>query len=210
MQGFSQTQFFYGQTPGASSTTRRSRRYINRDLAMATRTIAGRQRLRHLAVQPLSPRGGVGRVLQLQRAVQRSGAAGVLAAVPAAGLRTAALPERHVHAARRRLRAGDDGLPRVRAAVGQHDAAGLRRRAADRQHAVAADVRRGRALLHAARRVGPAGAARPRRSRARRLPPTSSTSAATPSCAGTTTCSSSATRRTSRTPSCASRSSRRC
>ncbi len=60
------------------------------------------------------------------------------------------------------LRAGDDGLPRVRAAGRQHDAPVVRGRAEDRQHAVAPDGGRRRALLPAARRLGPAGAARAR------------------------------------------------
>ena len=83
---------------------------------------------------------------------------------------TTAVPQRHVDAARRGVRPGDDGLPRVRSARRQHDAARLRRRAEDRQHALAPDVRRRRALLPAARRHRPAGAARSAASRARAMP----------------------------------------
>ena len=57
-----------------------------------------------------------------------------------------------------------------------------------------------RACSRCARAASTAGASRP----------TSCTSAATPRCAATTTCSSSATSRRSSTPNCGSRSSRRC
>ena len=89
----------------------------------------------------------------LQRAVQRSERCSSLAATTSRQTYGAAsVPQRHDGAARRRVRPGDDGLPRVRSAGRQHDAAGVRGRAEDRQHAVAADARRRRALLPAARR----------------------------------------------------------
>ena len=69
-----------------------------------------------------------------------------------AGLRAAAFQQRHGRPSQRRLRAGDDGVPGVRTAVGQHDAASYDGRAEDGQHAVAADVRRRPAVLPAARR----------------------------------------------------------
>ena len=61
-----------------------------------------------------------------------------------------------------RVRPGNDDLPRVRAAVGQHDAAGVRSRAEDRQLALTADLRRRRAEVLPHRRFRVAGAARPR------------------------------------------------
>ena len=51
------------------------------------------------------------------------------------------VPERHDGAASSvALRAGDDGVPRIRAARRQHDAAGVRRGAEARQHALAPDA----------------------------------------------------------------------
>jgi hypothetical protein len=103
IQGFSQTQFF-----------------------------AGREHLRHLPVQPVPPRRAVGRVRQLQRGVRRSGPRGVLPELPGAELRHGPLQQRQHDALERRLHPGDDGVPRVRAAQGQHHAAGLRGGAEDR------------------------------------------------------------------------------
>ena len=71
-------------------------------------------------------------------------------AVSAGALRPGGAPQRHADAARRRVHPGDDDLPRVRSAGRQHDAAGVRRRAEDRQPALAPDVRWRRALLPAA------------------------------------------------------------
>ena len=111
-------------------------------------------------------------------------------------LRPAAVPQRHADAARRRLRAGDDGLPRVRAAGRQHDA---RWRTTSRRRSAACC--RGRrststpATTCASATHRRARDARRAASRARATSRTSSTSAATRRCAATTTCSSSARRR---------------
>ena len=71
-----------------------------------------------------------------QRAVQRSGPAGSTRdAVPGSRPTASTLFRNGIaDAARRRVRPGDDGVPRVRAARRQHDAARVRRRAQDRRH----------------------------------------------------------------------------
>ena len=177
---------------GASSTTRPTPAIIDRDLATATTHHARRHRLRHLPVQPLPPRRVLRRLhpVRAERSTTRrcrnysqdyqQEQFGRSCFSTATSCRSAC------------LRAGDDDLPRVRAALGQHHAPALRGRAEDRQLA-----RRGRpptstrgttsasadrACWRCARRGSTAGAARR----------TSSTSAATPRCAATTTCSSSA------------------
>ena len=172
----------------ASSTIRRFSRFIDRDLALATRTMQGGSAFGDLSVQPVSPRRDVRRRRQLQRALQRPGAGAVLEGLPGAGLRHAAVPQRHGRAARRGLRPGDDGLPRVRAAVGQHDAARRtrsRRRSANTlsRQTFDLDVR----STIAARRQRACWRCAGAGSRAGAMRPTSTTSAATPSCAGTNT-----------------------
>ena len=103
------------------------------------------------------------------------------------------------------VRPGNDGLPRIRAARRQHDAAGVRRRrrrSATRCRARPSTSTRGTTCASAASacwRRASAG------SRASASIPTSSISAATPSCAATTTCSSPVRTWCSPTPSCASR-----
>ena len=164
----------------ASSTIPRSRRSSAAIDAVATRTVRGGTRLRHLSVQPLSPRRAVGRAGAAQRGVQRPDPAGALAAVSAAALRPAGLPQRHAGAARRRVHPGDDGLPRVRAARRQHDAARLRRRR--RRSAACCRGRPSTSTRATTCGIGthrPAGDAHPRASRASATSPTSSTSAAT-------------------------------
>ena len=204
IQGYTTTQFFYGQIGGVFYDPAFSG-FIDRDLAQATRTVQGGSAFAIYPSEPVPPYRGVGRPPELQRGVQRPGARGILEGVPGAGLRHDAVPQRHVDAARRRVRAGDDGVPRVRAAQGEHHAARVRGVAADRQHALAADLRRRCAATtcasaaRACSRCGSAG------SRASAIPPTSCTSAGTPRCAGTSTSSSSATTRCSPTPNCGSR-----
>ncbi len=158
MQGFSQEQFFYG-TGSYFYDPAYNPIFLDRDNALATRTDARRQRLRHLPARPLSPDRVVRQRHQLQRALQRPDAGGVLEQLPGRELRHAAVPRRDLGAARRGLRAGDDGVPRVRAAVGQHDAAVLRGGAEDRGHAVVPDRRPRPAEVHPPGRLGIAGAA---------------------------------------------------
>ena len=155
LQGYSQTQFFYGQLGGVFYDPALAP-LISRDQAIATRTVRGGTAF---GIYPFNRYRRVelsAGLVQHRRGVQRPDLAGLRAAVPAAELRPAGLPQRHAGAARRRVRPGDDGVPRVRAAGRQHDAARLRRRAEDRQHAVAADVRRRRPPLPAPRQHRPA------------------------------------------------------
>ena len=159
--GLQQTQFFYGQLEGLFYDPAFSG-FIDRDLAIATRTMRGGTAFgiypfnRYRRVELF---GGFNRYQErfddplLER---------VLGRLPAGAVRPAAVQQRQHGAARRRVRAGDDDLPRVRAAGGQHDAAVVRDRAEDRQHAVAADPRRRRAQVLPPRRHRPARAARPR------------------------------------------------
>ena len=128
----------------SSAATRRSRRA----------RCSGGSDLRHLSVQPLPPRRDVRRPRSTSNEPYNDPqpAGSTRRTTRQQDLRHASLPQRHDHAARRGVRPGDDDLPRVRAARGQHDAAGVRRRAEDRQHAVAPDLRRRRPPLPAARR----------------------------------------------------------
>ena len=121
---------------------------------------ARRHRLRHLAARSVPARGTVRRRHAVPRRVQRSDAAGDLAGLSAATVRTRALQKRHLHPARRQLRSGDDRVPGVRTACGQHDAAVLRGLAEHRRHARAADRRRRCSLLSAPGRLGTSRAAR--------------------------------------------------
>ena len=83
LQGFSQTQFFYGTTP-ASSTTRLSPVRQPRPRECHAHG-AGRQRLRHLPVRPLPPRSRSPAASSTTRATSTTTrAAGLPAAVPAA------------------------------------------------------------------------------------------------------------------------------
>ncbi len=150
----------------------------------------GRQRIRHLPVQPLPPARAVVGVLPPERGVRRAGRAGLPQL-----LRTAAaecVPFRNAPPVRRRVRAGDDGLPRVRAARRQHAAPRVRLRAEHCRHAVASDLRRRRPLLSAAGHQRRPRAAFPGLQEHRASTRITCTSAATPRCAATTTCSSSA------------------
>ena len=75
LQGYSQTQFFYGQLsqyfydPAIAP-------FISRDDALATQTVRGGIDLRHLSVQHVSARRALGRPGALQRGVRRPGPAG--------------------------------------------------------------------------------------------------------------------------------------
>ena len=144
LQGYSQTQFFYGQVGGVFYDPAFAG-IIDRDLAVATRTIRGGtaygiypfNRYRRVEVY-----GGINQYVE---EFDGSGPRAVLAGLPGGELRPRAVQQRHADAARRGVRAGDDDLPRVRPADRQHDAAGLRGRAEDRQHADAPDHGRRRA-----------------------------------------------------------------
>ena len=207
LQGFSQTQFFYGQLAGVFYDPVYSG-FIDRDLATATTTGPRRHRVRHLAVQPLPPPGVLGRPDAVRRSASTIPALqdadrddyqqeqfGQAAAAERATTCRSASPT-----CRRRRSSASSGRSRATPCASRYEVAPKIGDTLDRQ---TVDV--GRAVLPAHRRVGTAGAARPRLQELGRRRPTSSTSAATPRCAATSTCSSSAASRRSSTPSCASR-----
>ena len=206
LQGFSQTQFYYGNDP-ACSTIRSTRIVESRATRSRRRPRAAARRspsTRSTATRGSSCRRGM---FQFKQAVQRRRAAAGRATSTSSSSTAARcsrngtiMPFGAAYVQR------DDGLPRVRAA----------RRAArcalgyeyappvggflSRQTA-----RRRRALLHAARRPTACSPSASAASRAGATSRATCTSAATPNCAATTTWSSSATRRSSPTPSCGSR-----
>ncbi len=149
-----QTQFFYGQYQNVFYDPAFNG-IIDRDLAVGHADLARRHRVRHLAVQPLPPARALRRHRQLRGALRGPGPRGVLAGIPGAAVRPPAAQQRHDGAARPRLRAGDDGLPRVRPAGRQHRAAVLRGGAA----ASAASCRGRRSTLDARKyfRLGGSG-----------------------------------------------------
>ncbi len=118
-----------------------------------TRHADGARRLdvRHLPVQHLSANRAIGRRRAFRRRIRGSAAADRGGSVSAGTVRNPAVQSRHDGATRRVVHPGDDGVPRVRAAVGQHDAPVVRGCAQGGQLAVAPDGRRRCALLRAAR-----------------------------------------------------------
>ena len=205
LQGYSQTQFFYGQLEGVFYDPSFSG-IIDRDFAIATRTMRGGTAF---GIWPFNRYRRVevfGGMHAVQRELQRPG----LDAESRATTRRSSSASRSV----RNGTFVPFGVNYVQETTvfrefgplsGNTVRARLRGRAEDRQHPVAPDRRRRRAVLPAHRRLGTAGAARARSSRAGARRPTSCTSAATPRCAATTTCRSWAARPRSSTPSCGSR-----
>ena len=127
LSGYNTSQFYYGQLEGVFYDPYLSQ-FIDRDLATATRTIQGGTAF---AIYPFNRYrrvevfGGFSRYQEsyndplVQQAAneyqqEQYGAA--------------AVQQRQHDAVRRRVRAGDDDLPRVRTAVGQHHAPVLRGR----------------------------------------------------------------------------------
>ena len=112
----------------ACSTTRRTRR--SSAATRRSRDAARRGGGTAFGIYPLDRYHRIevsGGFVHLEPVLQRPGAAGLLEPVPGlAHRRPAARAERPAHAARRRVRSRDDGLPRVRAAGGQHDAPRVR------------------------------------------------------------------------------------
>ena len=161
VQAYSQTQFFYGALEGVFYDPAFSG-IVDRDFARRHADRARRQRVRHLAAQPLSPPRAGRRRPAVQRGVQRSDAAGILRGLPAAAVRPAAVPVRTLHSARHQLRAGNDRVPRIRSARRQYDAPVVRGVTQHRRHARPADRGRRCALLPPHGRFRPAGAPRPR------------------------------------------------
>ena len=146
LQGFSQTQFFYGALEGVFYDPAISS-LIDRDLAVATRTVRGGTAF---GIWPLDRYRRVelfGGVMQYREEFNDPTLQAISAGLPAATVRTRALQKRHLHPAWRQLRSGDDRVPGVRSACGQHDAPLLRGLAEHRRHARPADRRRRCSLL---------------------------------------------------------------
>ena len=167
LQGYSQTQFFYGQVGGTFYDPAFAG-IVDRDLAVATRTMRGGTAY---GIYPFNRYRRVelyAGVNQYEEEFADQGLQQVIGGLSGADLRPAAVQQRHAGPARCRLRAGDDDLPRVRPAHRQHDATGVRGRPQNRQHPDAADHRRRRAEVLPDRRDGPA---RPARARIQELGP---------------------------------------
>ena len=147
LQGYSQTQFFYGQLEGVFYDPAFSPASSTATSPLATRTVRGGSafgiwpfnRYRRLEL--------FGGVAQLQRAVQRPGAGGVLEGLPGAGLRHAAVPQRHLVPLGVTFVQETTVFREFGPLAGNTMRLSLRGRAEDRRHAVAADRRRRRALL---------------------------------------------------------------
>ena len=156
LQGYSQTQFFYGQQGGVYIDPAYSP-FISRDAATATRTVRGGtvfgiyplDRYRRLELS--------GGFVQLNESYNDPALQQLTQQYQQKQYGPPDLQQRDDGAARRRLHPGDDDLPGVRPAGRQHDAPGVRRRAEDREHAVAPDDRRRRAALPADRIDGRPG-----------------------------------------------------
>ena len=121
LQGYSQTQFFYGQSGGYFYDPSLAP-ILSRDDAIATRTVRGGSAI---GIYPFSRYRRVelsGGLMQLDEEYNDPDAAGAGAGLPAAALRPAGASQRHADAARRGVHPGDDDLPRVRPAGRQHDA----------------------------------------------------------------------------------------
>jgi hypothetical protein len=184
LQGYSQRSSSTASSAGCS-TIPAFAPLLSRDDAIATRTGARRQRVRHLSFQPLPPRRSCPAAsIQLNEQYNDQNAAGVHRRVPAGALRHDRPAQRHADAARRRVRAGDDGLREFGSARRQHHAPGLRLRAPSRSLLSRQTTRR----RSCATTCGSAGsgllATRFRGFRSTGSTPTSSTSAATPELRG--------------------------
>ena len=125
LQGYSQTQFFYGNLEDVFYDPSFSG-IIDRDLSIATRTIRGGSifgiwplnRYRRLEL--------VGGVLQYNENFNDPALQAYSEDYQNDQFGRAALPLGHLHPARYQLRPGDHDLPRVRSAVGEHGAGSIR------------------------------------------------------------------------------------
>ncbi len=156
LQGYSQTQFFYGQLGGVFYDPVYSG-LIDRDLAIATRTVRGGSAIGIFPLDRYRRLEFSGGVMQLNEeyndpAVQQAAQDYQQQLYGASVFRNGTLVPIGVS-----FISGDDGLPGIRPARRQHDAAGVRRGAEDRQHAVAPDDRPRGAALPAPRWIRPAG-----------------------------------------------------
>ena len=122
IQGYSQTQFFYGDARERLLRSDLLRLHRPRPLGRHAHD-PRRHGVRHLAVQPLPPGRGVRRDAAVPTSRSTTRACRTISQQYQVGsVRTAAAAIGHLHSARRQLRAGDDGVPRVRTAGRQHDA----------------------------------------------------------------------------------------
>ena len=205
LQGYSQTTFFYGAGNSGVYYDPAYQEFIDRDNAQATRTVRGGSAL---GIYPISRYRRVqfsGGFVQLREQYNDPGLRRARGAVSAGALRADALQQRLDDPARRRIRPGDDGVPRVRTARGQYRADRVRRR----RPRSAACCRARPSMPICGTTCGSAPTVCSRRaskgSRAGASIPISRISAATRSCAATTTCSSPGRTPCSPTPNCASR-----
>ncbi len=186
LQGFSQEQFFYG-TGSYFYDPAYNPIFLDRDNALATRTMRGGSAF---GIYPFDRYRRIemfGSVINYNERYNDPTLEEYSNNYQEELYGTQLFRERDLGAARRGLRAGDDGVPRVRAAVGQHDAAVLRGGAEDRRTrcrtrpptstCASTSDWAARACWRCGARCSRAGATRR----------TSPTSAATRSCAGTST-----------------------
>ena len=144
LQGYSQTQFFYGQLGGVFYDP--SLRAVHQTATCRSRRARCAAAARSASTRSIATAASRSRAASCSSTRQYNDPACRTTAqqYQTAALRPGGVPQRHADAARRGVHPGDDGLPRVRTARRQHDAARLRRLAEDRRHAVAPDVRRRR------------------------------------------------------------------
>ena len=158
LQGFSKEQFFYG-TGSYFYDPAYNPIFLDRDNALATRTMRGGSAF---GIYPLDRYRRLelfGSVIYYNERYNDPTLEEYSNNYQEEVYGTQLFREGTVDAARRGVRPGDDGLPRVRSAVGQHDAAVVRGGAEDRRLAVVPDLRPRRAQVHPPGRLGPAGAA---------------------------------------------------
>ena len=170
MQGFSQTQFFYGQYSGLFYDPAYAA-YIDRDMAMATRSVPRRVGVRHLPARHLPPPRAVGGLVYyseqyndptLEECVQRLPDSGLR---PARSSTTATIVPLSVAFVQETTVFREFGP-----LSGNTMRLGYEVAPKHRQHAVAADGRRRRAQLPAAGRQRPARAAAARLQELGRVP----------------------------------------
>ena len=109
LQAYSQTQFYYGYNPGLLYAQELG--YLDRDDAIATQTSRGATAF---GIYPLNRYARLEfstGIFQFNQGYNDQGLQDAGRRVPAAAVRPPAVLERHVHALRRDLRAGNHGVP---------------------------------------------------------------------------------------------------